>query len=545
MRPPAQVMRLERMGAAWATRLSFSRQLIRRMCNEQWQITRTQFDINAQGVGRVQYRANTGRRVYTLVGFSHPITDSAQRNDRVVANVWDSSYVLFDGTPTAADVTRLAANAPRQEAGRFTARELVLTRANKSVRAFDWVVSHLTQAKPIDDAMLLRVGYLMRTTAVYGNGKFGIADRSKYKDRAELRAPFQAEMLAVYLIRLFTLDLAEHLARCRAPQTAAVFTPAQKQFLGVGNATGLGMAPFLTHHPRLIHRWVHARETAAARVFAQPAAADAVTRLGGWLSRVRLHICQWSPTDVDALLTNCDYILAQLQQIDSEKSWHAVVDEWSPALSTAGQELLISGLLELYPELVDAAAEMMSDDADDEAFYDPHLPLADLREQITTAFSWLERVGDGADDWHYFWYYAVEKMEPRLGARHEQNGADKEMPLAVAHAFRQLQQTAEQFLQQNKNATVAQFLRQHPQHRPLVVRVQMAAAYPYGEIQDNLVAAGMRPLDLLRFKLAFFGATKFDPQSDLWLRINLFQAAPLPHQLTPQHADNWHFPVLV
>ena len=36
---------------------------------------------------------------------------------------------------------------------------------------------------------------------------------------------------------------------------------------------------------------------------------------------------------------------------------------------------------------------------------------------------------------------------------------------------------------------------------------------------------------MLRLKLSFFGALKFDPRSDKWLRICMFQGAPLPHQL--------------
>ena len=42
----------------------------------------------------------------------------------------------------------------------------------------------------------------------------------------------------------------------------------------------------------------------------------------------------------------------------------------------------------------------------------------------------------------------------------------------------------------------------------------------------------MRPIDLLRFKLAFFGASRFDPRSDRWLRICLFQGAPFPDEMS-------------
>ena len=110
----------------------------------------------------------------------------------------------------------------------------------------------------------------MRTTAVYGNGKFGIADRDEIADREEFAAPFQAEMLTVWLIRAFTVDLVEHRARALAPATAVRLAPALRRRFGVGNSTGLGMAPFLMRHPLLLHRWMTARETALARVRALP-----------------------------------------------------------------------------------------------------------------------------------------------------------------------------------------------------------------------------------------------------------------------------------
>ena len=77
---------------------------------------------------------------------------------------------------------------------------------------------------------------------------------------------FQPELLAVWLIRSFTIDLAEHMASQRAPETAIKLDPSIRRRIGVGNSTGLGMAPFLINHPALIHAWVNARETALSRV---------------------------------------------------------------------------------------------------------------------------------------------------------------------------------------------------------------------------------------------------------------------------------------
>jgi hypothetical protein len=35
--------------------------------------------------------------------------------------------------------------------------------------------------------------------------------------------------------------------------------------LGIGNSTGLGMAPFIVNHPTLLNNWILSRETALKR----------------------------------------------------------------------------------------------------------------------------------------------------------------------------------------------------------------------------------------------------------------------------------------
>ena len=58
------------------------------------------------------------------------------------------------------------------------------------------------------------------------------------------------------------------------------------------------------------------------------------------------------------------------------------------------------------------------------------------------------------------------------------------------------------------------------------------AGLPYAEIRDNLLDAQMLPIDLLRCKLAFFGASRFDPRSDRWVRISLFHGQPYPDEVS-------------
>lgn len=262
LRSAATVMRLERLGSLHQSRLSFTRTLLRRMGREGWTFDRPEFDIDRKGVGVALYRAHGPERSYTLVCFAHDLPPE-QRSDRVIATAWDATFTLFDGTPTAQDLQRLAANVPLQEAGRISESEIILSRANRSVRLFEHVVECLAAGRQPDIEQLEAVGYLMRTTAVYGSGKFGAAVRESIAGRAEFSAPFQAEMLSVYLIRAFTIDLAEHLARIRSPSGATRIEPSRRRKIGVGNSTGLGLAPFIVNHPMLLNNWIAARDTRA------------------------------------------------------------------------------------------------------------------------------------------------------------------------------------------------------------------------------------------------------------------------------------------
>ena len=62
MRSPEKVMRLERMGSSFPTRLSFMRTLIRRMSNENWKFKRTRFEIDKDGYGVSVYSTSTSEK---------------------------------------------------------------------------------------------------------------------------------------------------------------------------------------------------------------------------------------------------------------------------------------------------------------------------------------------------------------------------------------------------------------------------------------------------------------------------------------------------
>ena len=107
------VMTLARLGSLHQSRLSFMRQLTRRMARERWTFRAHIFDINDQGVGHAVYTAQGPERAYSLVAFAHDLPPEL-RSDRVIATAWDATFTLFDGIPSAEDITRLSQNIPVQ-----------------------------------------------------------------------------------------------------------------------------------------------------------------------------------------------------------------------------------------------------------------------------------------------------------------------------------------------------------------------------------------------------------------------------------------------
>jgi hypothetical protein len=533
LRPPDQVMRLTRMGSMFPTRLSFLRTLMRRLAAEKVTVTRPIWEMCENGFGHAVYTLRLGEHDYSLVAVSTDLPDN-MRTDRVIATAWDSACVLYDGIPDAAEVRRIVSTAPMQEAARYTERDLILSRANKSVRLFAHVVETLRADRQPDTDLIRQVGYLMRTTAVYGNGKFGIADRHLIEDRPGLEGPFAAEMLTVWLIRHFTHDLVEHVG-------GAPLDPRLKRHLGIGNSTGLGMAPFLVNHPVLLNNWMLVRETALARVRAIETLTSAQQeRLQQLANRAAQHLQEWNVADaahqkrIETLRADWDRVRRAFDftgRRPLDRIMQAVI-----SCSADVQELAVALLIEPFGDLVDGLAECMGD-----PFGPLCTPLRDtnaLRDIIQTHAAWaLGTDYENPENCAQFWYVSENKQEPRLGLRFEEPGADRESPLDIGRRIKACFDALPDAPQ-----PLSTFLTAHPEHDLAVKRIQLAARHPYGEIRDNLIGQDCLPIDMLRCKLSFFGASKFDPRSDRWTRITLCQGAPLATDLDTA-ADDWWLPV--
>ncbi|MEP4036700.1 hypothetical protein [Pseudophaeobacter sp.] len=550
-RDPNLVMRLARLGSIHQSRLSFMRILTRRMAREGWRFEQTAFEINDQGVGHAVYTAYGPERAYSLIAYAHDLP-AEKRSDRVIADAWDATFTLFDGIPSAADIERLSHNIPVQEAGRVNGTELSVSRANRSVRLWEHVVSALAAGDQPDAAQIDAVGYLMRTTAVYGSGKLGAADREMIADRPEFRVPFQVEMLSVYLTRWFVRDLVQYMADTRAKAqgaSAAQLDADLARSMGIGNSTGLGMAPFLLNHPVLFSNWVQVRETALQRVRGvASASAEEIAVFNDIFARNKQSVANWHsehPVQLEklaALQADVDLISAKLEDegLAQSSPWESLYQWSTQSLTVEGQEWLVSLMLEPYGDLVDDLADEMSADNTATFRIAGAMTVARLREVLQDVYGWALKT-----DWTLAankaraWYVSEEKLEPRLGERFEEPIEEYEQPLAPGRDATQLFAALAHW---PNETPVAEFLLRHPEHRHSVRRAQIANRAPYAEIRDNTISEDVLPIDMLRCKLAFFGAMHFDPRSDRWVRICMYGNAPYPEELSARDGDFWVYP---
>ena len=543
LRDPKKIMKLSRLGSFHQSKLSFLRSFLREFKN--WDYKRDMFDLDSSGHGVAIYSLKKRNRNYSLICFSNKIDDH-ERSDRVIATKWDASFTLFDGVPTKKDIDRLKQNVPKQEIGRMTFKELTLSRANKSIRAFNYVVDCLSEGKQPDKSVLSKIGYLYRTTAVYGSGKFGLADRFRIKNRPEIMGPFRLEMMLVYFVRQFTFDQVNHIAKSRSQKNAVELDKKICRSLGIGNSTGLGMAPFIINHPTLLNNWIMAREKALKKIREiRNIKIDDFNYLFECIKKSKKNIYTWETESdyqnikIQNLKNDLTEVIKYLDKNYSEKKNYFLNDFYLWAeenLSEEGTEYVVSILMEPYDNIVEPLISTMSSNEEKYFNIPTHKTVRDLINILEKYYSNLINIDFNKDENnHNFWFISKNKEEPRIASRFKEKGSELEQPLAIGRDIYQLYARALNFKQ---SAPISRFLMDNNDLRHVVRRAFLIENFPYSEIQDNTIGHKLIPVDMLRLKLSFFGACKFDPRSDKWLRICMFQGAPLPEDLN-NFTDNW------
>ncbi len=536
LRDPNIIMKLSRLGSFHQSKLSFLRSFL---CEfKDWDYSRELFDLDKNGYGVAVYSFKKKDKAYSLICFANEINNE-DRSDRVIATKWDAAFTLYDGLPKKQDIERLKNEVPKQEVGRLSYKELTLSRANKSVRVFDHVVKCLSVGSQPDLDLLQKVGYLYRTTAVYGSGKFGLADRFRIKNREEINGPFRLEMMLVYLVRQFTFDQVNHVAKSKNPKKAVKLDPKICKNLGIGNSTGLGMAPFIVNHPTLLNNWIHSRETALKKIreikkvkiedsdLFKDCIRSSIKNLTSWNTENKYQLKK-----IKFLLKDVRKFLNFIEnEFDFKKDYpfNKIYLWLEEKVCEECIEYIVSIMMEPYGEIVEPLVKKMSSDEEKYFNIPTERTAKELKNIIEKKYSHILSI-DFKKEKNYkkFWFISKNKEEPRLADRFEESGSELEQPLAIARDIKELHN---KLLKTNNDLTIDKFLIDNSELRHVVRRAFIIEKFPYSEIQDNTISENIVPIDMLRLKLSFFGALKFDPRSDKWLRICMFQGAPLPNDL--------------
>ena len=543
LRDPNIIMKLSRLGSFHQSRLSFLRSFLSEF--KDWQYNRDLFDLDQEGYGTAVYSFKKKDRVYSLICYANKINDD-ERSDRVIATKWDAAFTLHDGVPSKEDIERLRNEVPKQEVGRLSYKELTLSRANKSVRVFDHVVASLSNGDQPDLELLEKVGYLYRTTAVYGSGKFGLADRFRIKNREEINGPFRLEMMLVYLVRQFTFDQVNHVAKNKNPNSAVKLDPRICRNLGIGNSTGLGMAPFIVNHPTLLNNWILSREIALKKIreikivkiqdreLFKDCVKNSLKNITSWNTESEYQLKK-----IKLLLKDIKKFISFLEnKFDFQKDYpfNEIYLWLEKETCEECIEYVVSIMMEPFGDIVQPLVGQMSSEEEKYFNIPTERNVGDLKKILENKYSDILKINFNIDESNQkFWFISKNKEEPRLANRFEENGADLEQPLAIARDIKKLY---ERLLPLKNNLKINQFLIDNSDLRHVVRRAFIIEKFPYSEIQDNTIGEKLVPIDMLRLKLSFFGALKFDPRSDKWLRICMFQGAPLPNELK-DYDEQW------
>ena len=543
LRDPNKIMKLSRLGSFHQSKLSFLRSFLNEF--KEWEYKRDLFNLNENGFGEAVYSFKKNKRVYSLVCFANEIKDE-ERSDRVIATKWDAAFTLHDGVPTKKDIERLKNEVPKQEVGRLSYKELTLSRANKSVRIYNHVVESLSKGQQPDLNLLSKVGYLYRTTAVYGSGKFGLADRFRIKNREEINGPFRLEMMLVYLVRQFTFDQVNHVAYHKNPKTAVKLDNNICKNLGIGNSTGLGMAPFIVNHPTLLNNWILSREKVLKEIREIKDVKNQDSNLFiDCVKKSLRNITSWNTDSeyqqkkISSLLKDVEKFLNFIEKdfnFESEYPFNKIYQWLENNTCEECIEYIVSIMMEPYNNIVNPLVKEMSSDEEKYFNIPTHRKVEELRNIIEAKYPNILDINfEKKENNKNFWFISKNKEEPRLADRFEEHGSELEQPLAIARDIKKLY---DKLLVSKNSLTIAEFLTSNSDLRHVVRRAFIVEKFPYSEIQDNTIGKDLMPIDMLRLKLSFFGALKFDPRSDKWLRICMFQGAPLPNELK-SYDEQW------
>ena len=541
LRPAEMVMKPASLGAVRMTRFSFSRSMIRRAFTNQWEIKLMVVDFDEFGRGHIIYRILAEEKLFHFVAFTSTI-DEALHTDRVIADVWDVTAALVEGEIDNDLLQFLRDEVPKQELSRLDPRVLVLTRGNRSVRFYDYLVERLADGKQPESKKLGDAGYIMRSTAFYGNGKFGMRSFLGFEDQHPLSAPYRAQFLAAWLFREVSYESVEHCAKAKNPN-AVSFNDEWSCFFGLGNATGLGLVPWAMKHPGELNSWIAIRELALSNVRFLKGSNQNKQILEEWFDKAYQYFSslgggdRWPWMGPDSLAKATLLIHDTFRSLSENDFPFNDLYLWAEKQDIEITELVISILLELDDTDDEVIDSLLMVGSQKKANF--NTTVADLKKIIEENYLWLNELNlDETEAKHYWWVMSDNAEEPRRAERSVIDPAHREIPIDISLRINKL---LGDLHKADERISAGEFLHSFPEHGIAVKRL-LDNSGPYSEPRENVCDFKHLPLNLQRFQLAMYGMDNFSPQSTDWLRVTLFQGAPRVSEIGSKDPDKWILP---
>ncbi len=499
---PDLLLQPSRLQSLPASRISAGRSLLEKMQRESWTFELVHLDIDERADGEALYRVHAGGgKIFDFVIFSfEPTLDG--RTGRITGQNWDMMGALIEGPTTPEDRAHTRAELPKLYAGRAVPGTLTWARSNRSFRAFDHAVQALSEGRQPDTRALWEVGYLMRNTGLDGNGTFLTRSFLTLEHDHPLRLPLHAQLLSAFIMREFASDLVETMAKHRNAQ-AVVLDREVRRMIGIGNGSALGLLFFVNTHPMLVGTWLEQRQTllAEATQLPLPRGADATEQYRELLQRA----AEFTRVDpyVYARFDDPHRVSEQLEQAIE------LLDELLARGATTGAELLTrldgvirdeawelvaANLLELLP--YERIVEAIEGGIRSEQFVaEADMPLIELRAIIDRDYSWALEVDMQAPGARQFvWYKSADAEEPRRGPATEVDGGRNwalDLPGDV--------QALDAALRASSGEKVGELLREHPELRATVERIQSLRDFRYHSPHMNMLGDDFVPVSIVRF----------------------------------------------
>ncbi|TJV46281.1 MAG: hypothetical protein E5Y02_01625 [Mesorhizobium sp.] len=532
MRPADVLMRVENLRCFKASRVSFADMLLRRIVRERWQIRMISAECGDDGAARFVYRIDAEGHSFSYIARAYPwdgIEKVGRRSDGADRDMFGA---LFVNLASQQRIEREFETFDIKAEGQMRTDSDVVgwTPANRSSRHFDAAVEALSRGE--QPAPELGIAYLMRNGGFQSSGRNGTVSYPGIPEGHPLAHPFFADIFAIYLVRLVSIDLVNAVARRRNPDAAQLDISIARG-LGIGNSSGQGMCVALQRWPHWVATWVTVREAALGYAKSLPVDAGSISVVRGSIEGTIRIYAQTDPQTQDYVMAN-ETIIENLTRISASlregrfQYWGDVAAHVAEVMDGETSEQFLSVLLDVVPDFCDAISPYFQIGAARKRQLQPAMTVAELREILRRNYVWALTADRTLAETHqHFWYHSIDNGEQRRGERivdpHER------FESFIDH-IGLIQRLAAVLVSRGDKERAGDVVLDHPDLHYAISRVQYLDGLPYAEIRDPLAHRDFVPADLIRFFLASLGIRGSTPLSIRYVRGTFFQDQPLPSE---------------